>query len=86
MTLALQCYYMGYKPFMSATKKQVVNLYQDNKLTVGFDAFDKDAIAKGLVSCYINKTGYDIGFIIQRLKLLEKLMGLPQTYEEVRKP
>lgn len=86
MTVALQCYFMGYKPFVSKTQNQVVNLYQDNKLTVEFDAFEKDAIAKGLVSCYINKTGYDIGFIIQRLKLLEKLMGLPQTYGEIRKP
>lgn len=80
----LQCYFIGYKQFMSTTKNQVVNLYQDNKLIVGFDAFDKDAISKGLVSCYINDKGYNIGYVIQRLKLLEKLLGLPQTYWEIK--
>lgn len=84
MTVALQCYYVGYSDFMSTTKKQAVSLFKENELTVGFDAFDKDAISKGLVSCYITSTGYNIGFITQRLKLLEKLMGLPQTYGEIK--
>lgn len=84
MVISLQCYYMGYKPFVSTTKKQVVNLYQDNKLTVGFDVFDGDAINKGLLGCYINKTGYDISFITQRLKLLEKLVGLPRPPREIK--
>ena len=78
MAVALQCYFDGYRAFMLTTRKQVVNLYEDNKLTVRFDVFDKESISKGLVSCYINRKGYDIRHITQRLKLLEKLVGLPQ--------
>lgn len=84
MAVALQSYFVGYKSFMISTKQEEVVLYKDNKLTVNFDGFDADAIQKGLTSCYFNNQGYNISIITQRLKLLEKLSGLPQTYGEIK--
>ena len=84
MAVALQSYFVGYRSFMISTKQEQVNLYKDNKLTVNFDKFDAGAIQKGLTSCYFNNQGYNISIITQRLKLLEKLAGLPQTYGEIK--
>lgn len=80
MAVALQSYFVGYRSFMISTKHEQVDLYKDNKLTVKFEVFDVDTIQKGLTSCYFNNQGYNISILAQRLKLLEKLAGLPQTY------
>lgn len=85
MAVALHSYYVGYSSFMISTKHEQVNLYKDNKLTVNFEVFDADTIQKGLTSCYFNNQGYNISVITQRLKLLEKLSGLPQTYGEIKR-
>jgi hypothetical protein len=78
MTIALQCYFDGYKAFILRTKQQTVELYNGDKLIVVFDAFNTDTISRGLLSCHINELGYDISFITKRLKLLEQITRLPQ--------
>lgn len=81
---ALQCYFAGYKPFMRATRDIDIDLYKENKLTVTFKVFNTDTVSRGLMSCAINKQGYNILALTQRLKLLEKLSGLPQTHGEIK--
>lgn len=82
--MALECYSAGYKAFMRATRYIDINLYKDNMLTVTFKAFNTDTISSGLVSCNYNHQVYNIRILTQRLKLLEKLAGLPQTYGEIK--
>ena len=77
MVIALQCYYEGYKDFIFSTRKQTIDLYRDDKLVVGFDAFNTDTVLRGLRLCQINDIGYDISFITKRLKLFEQITKLP---------
>ncbi len=84
MAITLLCYFGGYSTFLKNKKQKVVYLYENDKLTVGFKLFDSDTISRWLVSFKINSQGYSISIITQRLKLLEKLAGLPQTYGEIK--
>ncbi len=78
MAIALQCYYEGYKDFVFSERKQTIDLYKENKLTVGFDVFNTETISRGLVLCQVNEIGYNISFITKKLKLLEQITRLPQ--------
>lgn len=85
MAIALLCYFAGYSNSLRAKKQKAAYLYdEDNKLTVGFKLFDADTISRWLTSFNTNSQGYSINVIIKRLKLLEKLSGLPQTYGEIK--
>ena len=84
MAITLLCYFVGYSTFLRNKKQKVVYLYENDKLTVGFKLFDMETISRWLVSFNINSQGYSISIITQRLKLLEKLSGLPQTYGEIK--
>lgn len=84
MAVTLQSYFVGYKTFRISIGQGDIDLYKDSKLVVTFNEFNAETITKGLSSCYFNNQGYNISIIIQRLKLLEKLSGLPQTYGEIK--
>lgn len=81
MGIALGCYYMGYREYSSNTKRQVVKLYDQDKLQVNLRSFDQTTVNNILK----NYRGCDISIIIKRLMLLEKLMGLPQTYGVIKR-
>lgn len=73
MAITLSCYAEGYYKFMSATRDQIVKLFDDNTLMVSFSKFDKNMVSRCINSYYINDKVYTIGFITNRLRMLERL-------------
>lgn len=73
MAITLSCYAEGYYKFMSATRGRIIKLFDDNTLTVDFSKFDKNTVSKCINYYYINDKIYTIGFITNRLRLLERL-------------
>jgi hypothetical protein len=73
MSNILYCYFVGYNNFAAANHRQVVNLFVNDGLSVDFNKFDKNTITKGMKICQINNKICTIGFITNRLRLLEKL-------------
>lgn len=73
MAITLSCYAEGYYKFMSATRDQIVKLFNDNTLMVSFSKFDKIMVSRCINSYYINDKVYTIGFITNRLRMLERL-------------
>lgn len=73
IAITLSCYAEGYCKFMSATRGQIVKLFDDNTLMVSFSKFDKNMVSRCINSYYINDKVYTIGFITNRLRMLERL-------------
>lgn len=80
IAIALRCYYCGYRVFISNTKRQGVNLFDHDKLLVDLKTFEQPMV-HDILNSY---QGSDISDYTNRLKLLEKLVGLPQTYGEIK--
>ena len=73
IAITLSCYAEGYYKFMSATRGQIVKLFDDNTLMVSFSKFDKNMVSRYITNCYMNDKVCAIGFITNRLRLLERL-------------
>lgn len=73
IAITLSCYAEGYCSFMSATRGQVVKLFGDNTLMVSFSKFEKNMVSRYITNCYINDKVCAIGFITNRLRLLERV-------------
>ena len=73
IAITLSCYSEGYCNFMSATRGQIVKLFEDNTLMVSFSKFDKNMVSRYITNCYMNDKVCAIGFITNRLRLLERL-------------
>lgn len=73
IAITLSCYAEGYYNFMSATRSQIIKLFDDNTLTVSFSKFDKNMVSRYITNCYMNNKVCAIGFITNRLRLLERV-------------
>lgn len=73
IAITLSCYAEGYYNFMSAARSQIIKLFDDNTLVVSFNKFDKNTVSRYINNYYMNEKVCAIGFITNRLRLLERL-------------
>lgn len=78
MSIAISCYYEGYRKYGQQTQRQSVGIYgSDGNLSLAFTNFDYDLISKDMSACRINNDVCDIAYITRKLNLYDQM-----TYQD----
>lgn len=87
MSIALSCYYEGYKSFRIQTQRQAIDTYgKDGNLALKFTNFNCDLITQYMAACHINKDVCDIAYITRKLNLYDQMTNQDDSNFELPKP
>lgn len=74
MSIALSCYYEGYRKFRIQTQRRAIDIYgKDGNLALQFTSFNCDLIKQDMAACRMNKDVYDIAYITRKLNLYDQM-------------